>query len=188
MDSNKNDIVNSLLDETKNNVVDRLKQVFTSHECMVLAKKCISDFKTIFTQLKATASMPTTTGLLYFFEKENEFLTKVNKLCEILRKDKKQVYESVGYLDGKGNVQFVRKISSILAYSKSNNPISLLKTGFSTNAKNIYNSLCSICTNRYGPNFASDILNSSKMLVEYDVTSIKDFLGYQSFFIRENCG
>lgn len=186
LDSNKNDIVNSLLDETKNNVVDRFKQVFASHECLILAKKCISDFKTIFTQLKATAAMPTTTGLLDLFEKENEFLNKASKLCKILQKDKKQDYESVGYLDGKGNVQFVRKISSILAYSKSKNPISMLKTGFSTNAKNIYNSLSSLCTNRYGPDFASNILNSSKLMVEYDVTSIKDFLGYQSFFIREN--
>ena len=186
LNSNKTNIVNSLLDEAKSNILNRFKQTFISHESLILAKKSISDFKTIFTQLKATAAMPTTTGLLDLFEKENEFLNKAYQLCKILQKDKKQDEVHIGYLDGKGNVQFVKEISSIIAYSKSKNPISMLKTGFATNAKNIYNSLNSLCTNRYGPDFVTDILKSSKLMVDYDVVSIKDFLGYQSFFVREN--
>lgn len=186
LDSRNVSVLNSLLEKAKKRVIDDFNFEFISHESLLLARKCILDFKNIFTQLKATAAMPTTTGLLELFEKEKEFISNAAKLRGILEKEKKQTSIPVGYLDGKGKVCFVKEISSALTYSRSKNPISLLKTGFSTNVKTIYGSLNLICNDTFGENFTDEILKTSKLIGEYNVTSIKDFLGYQSYFVRQN--
>ena len=186
LNSDKTNNINNFLDEAKENIISELKESFILNKSLIIATKCISDFKSIFTQLKSTAAMPNTTGLKELYEKENEYLAKVTRLRDIIQSEKKQTQTTIGFLDGKGKVSFIKEVSSIIFYSKSKNPITLFKSGFSTNAKKIFDSLNLLCENKYGPEFTNNILNISKLLVNYDITSIKDFLGFQSYFVREN--
>ncbi len=178
--------INLYLKECIDNLLDKYKQKYIVHQSLILSNKCILDFKSIFTQLKSTAAMPNTTGLKELYEKESVFIKNTEELHKVINIKNNVKKEYVGVLDGKGRVYFAKEISSILSYSRTKNPITLFKTGFSSDARDMNNTLETVFRDKFDDKLAIRINKIKNLLNENNILSIKDFLGYQSYFIREN--
>jgi len=182
---NKEDLAaaKGLLYKAENKIIDENRLLFISFHSHELANKCIQGFKGIYTQLKATSALPVTTGLKGLYDSNKRVIEAAKQIVNVLKKDDVIREIASGELDGKGEVSICHKIGQII---KPSNDLTAIKSRFVTVAKDISKSLSKIQKKGFSFDLKSCIASLSTLLKENDVSSLKDFLGYQSYFIREN--
>jgi len=172
-----------LLDKAKLDIIEKNKLIFLEFHSCELANKCIQSFKTIYTQLKATSALPVTTGLKGLYDSNQRVIMAATQIGKILKKADKVTEIEAGELDGKGKVSICHRIGQTIN-SKSN--LTAVKTRFVGTARDISADISKIQDHGFSVDLKSLIASLATLFKDNNVSSLKDFLGYQSYFVREN--
>ena len=173
-----------LLNKSFDNLLKDFIINFKNNKSNIYANKCIMDFKRLFEKYKAVSTMPNTTGLKELYEKKRDVINSAYRIKKCFDYEPNINTRRAGYLDGKGNIKICHIIDYMNRYNKDTNKlkdINILKGDCET----FYLSIEKILDSKYS--FSMDIINKiSTMIREKNIESIKDFIGYNSFFVREN--
>lgn len=178
--------IDSILNKAIAAILSRFKELFIEFESLLMSNKCIKDFKNIFQQLKSSSACPNTTGLIDFFNSEYSYYLQSFRISKLISHKPWIKPEPIGHLDGKGEVKLEKVIANIITPLNTKNNFKTFKTGFITKAKEISKSLSKLIHSLFSSDFSNQITHISLLLKENGVDSIKDFFGYDSYFIRKS--
>lgn len=178
--------IDLILNKAITNILLAFKESFIEFKSLQMSNKCIKDFKIIFQELKSSSACPNTTGLLDFFNSEFSYYLHSLKLNKLINHKPWTKLDPIGNLDGKGEVKLEKVIANIITKLDVKNNFKAFKNNFVTKAKEISKSLTKVEQNIFSDDFANQITNVSILLKDNNVESIKDFFGYDSYFIRES--